>query len=840
MKRSVDRRTRPIVLIGSGPEAALVASLLAISPQPPDVAVPRDARAVWVDSADSLVSRLDGLVPGRVIVETPLAGETLEVLQRMAGRSLSIDSTTAELERYFGRVSPDPESEFIVGRFSEPAVRVWRLGECLISLAALFPVFLLIGMLSAGLLLCGTSQLFHRRVFVGLAERQISMLIFDPRPPRQGSHGGTRAFVAASLTRQARRLHLAYAPALFSVLRGDIALVGPALMTPADYDQLIISRPVARLRTLVPPGLVSLSQVRLGRVRSTYDQQRSLEYDLFYIKYRTLTLNFRIVARAVSIVTVDFTRTIARMTGSALRILVVGPVQWTARAGSSAARLVAPTMPTHGESDLRPTLIIGAGAAGTQLVRDLQSSPNLGLWPVAFVDDDLGKLGSRICGVPVLGGSETIDAIVRREQVEQIILAIPSAGEVAKKRLTDLAHATGKSVRAMPSLRAMLDGAAPTDLVSVLPSDLLGRPVVEIDPARAKAFLGGKRVLVTGAAGSIGREVVLQALRGAPQVIYGLDINESDLYDLQQDLRRQRLATEFIPVVGSVTDQALVERTLARIEPHVIFHAAAYKHVPLMEEFPMEAVRTNIVGTWNVASAAARFGVERFVLVSTDKAVRPSSVMGATKRLAELVVREISATTNLSACAVRFGNVLASRGSVIPLFERQIAAGGPVTVTDKEMTRYFMTIPEAAGLIIEAGAFGDRGVVYMLDMDEPVKIVDVAERLIRLKGLRPGVDIAIDFTGLRPGEKMFEELALDFEQAEATLHPKIRILADREQTRTQPASQMIEQLLADLDGADPAEIRQAILRRVQLADRVDLKLVPPSSSASVERKRSVS
>jgi FlaA1/EpsC-like NDP-sugar epimerase len=485
-------------------------------------------------------------------------------------------------------------------------------------------------------------------------------------------------------------------------------------------------------------------------------------------------------------------------------------------------------MPTDLDSavELLPTLVVGAGAAGTQLVRDLQSNPELGLWPIAVVDDDLDKLGIRISGVPVLGAVESIPAVVERERIERVIVAIPSAGEVARQRVTELAQKSGKQVLTMPSLHALVQGAASTDLVSVAPSDLLGRPVIEIDPARAKSFLGGKRVLVTGAAGSIGREVVIQALRGAPAVIYGMDLNESDLYDLQQDLKRRQLKTEFVPVVASVTDSALVDRLFEQLRPQVVFHAAAYKHVPLMEEFPHEAVRTNIVGTWNVANAAAKVGAERFVMVSTDKAVRPSSVMGATKRLAELIVRDISATTELSACAVRFGNVLGSRGSVIPLFERQIEAGGPVTITDKRMTRYFMTIPEAAGLIIEAGAFGDRGVVYMLDMGEPVKIVDVARRLIRLKGLRPDVDIAIEYSGLRPGEKLFEELSLDFESARPTPHSKIRVLDEGEVGRKISAQGMIQSLLTRVENGDARSIRDAVLLKVRAIDGLDLTLMP--------------
>jgi len=381
----------------------------------------------------------------------------------------------------------------------------------------------------------------------------------------------------------------------------------------------------------------------------------------------------------------------------------------------------------------------------------------------------------------------------------------------------------------MPSIGGILRGDDVTRLRVVPTSDLLGRTVVETDVKRCREFLGGKTVLVTGAAGSIGREVVLQALRGEPATIYGLDINESDLYDLQQDLKGKEATTSFVPIVASVTHAARLNRIMRELRPNVVFHSAAYKHVPLMEDFPHEAVQSNIQGAWLMAQAAAAVGVERFVLVSTDKAVRPSSVMGASKRIAELVVKDVAASTGLSACAVRFGNVLGSRGSVIPLFEKQIAAGGPITITDKRMTRYFMTIPEAAGLIIEAGAFGDSGVIYMLEMGDPVSIVDVADRLIRLHGKRPGTDIEIRFTGLRPGEKLFEELSLGFETARETRHPKIRIL-DEGAAERPPAELMMHRLLKTIQEGTPAEIRSLIMKNVEEADGIDVSLLGRETS----------
>jgi FlaA1/EpsC-like NDP-sugar epimerase len=330
----------------------------------------------------------------------------------------------------------------------------------------------------------------------------------------------------------------------------------------------------------------------------------------------------------------------------------------------------------------------------------------------------------------------------------------------------------------MPSIGAVVRGESAFALSPVPITDVLGRSAVTLDAEASRAFLAGKRILVTGAAGSIGSEVTRQVVRSGPAVVFGLDVNESDLFDLQQELHAAPERAAFEPIVGSVTNRAKMDELLRTIRPDVIFHAAAYKHVPLMETYPTEAVLVNTLGTYQLAKSAFAAGVERFVLVSTDKAVRPSSIMGASKRLAELALRVVAEETGLSACAVRFGNVLGSRGSVIPLFEKQISAGGPVTITDRRMKRYFMTIPEAAALIIQAGAFGDRNVIYMLDMGEEIAIKDLATRLIALHGLRPGLDIEIKEVGMRPGEKLSEELSLDFEQATLTSHSKIRILRD--------------------------------------------------------------
>jgi len=369
-------------------------------------------------------------------------------------------------------------------------------------------------------------------------------------------------------------------------------------------------------------------------------------------------------------------------------------------------------------------------------------------------------------------------------------------------------------------------------------SGLFGRPSVRADLDRSAAFVAGRRVLITGAAGSIGRELVRQVARLAPAAIVGVDTNESDLYDLAYEVSTIPGGIEFRPVVANITNHAAMRALLRRSPVDILFHAAAYKHVPLMEEYPAEAVAVNTIATYYLAHAAAAAGVQRFVLVSTDKAVRPTSVMGATKRLAELLVRAISLESDLSACAVRFGNVLASRGSVIPLFEKQIAAGGPVTITHPDMKRYFMSISEAAALIIQAGAFGDDEVIYVLDMGEEVAIQDLAEHLIRSHGLRVGTDIEITYTGARPGEKLSESLSLDYERAHPTPHPKIRILREGDDApiRGYDPGKLLAWLGSVCADEEPENVRAAVHHAICVVDETanfpvtDLEPVLPAGT----------
>lgn len=430
--------------------------------------------------------------------------------------------------------------------------------------------------------------------------------------------------------------------------------------------------------------------------------------------------------------------------------------------------------PKHG---FESVLIVGAGSGGRIIATELQDVLRWQLHPVAFVDDNAELHGSLVCGIPVLGDVNSIPAIVRSVGIDAIVLAIPSLPEATRGRFADLARSTGKRLLSMPPLGSILTGAVnAATLKPVRATDVLGRPVVEPDYESCIQFVQGKRVLVTGAAGSIGSELAIQISRMQPSHLVLLDVDESGLHNLLLDIRKSTPDLQLTTVLTSIADEQRVQDAFEKHRPEIVMHAAAYKHVPAMEQQPDLAIETNVLGTRHVVTAAADVGAERFVMVSTDKAVRPTSVMGASKRLAELEVLMVGQSRDLSVCSVRFGNVLGSRGSVIPTFEKQIRDGGPVTVTDERMKRYFMTIGEAASLIIQAGAYGHPNATYILDMGEEVKIVDLARRVIELHGLRPGKDIEITFTGIRPGEKLYEELSLDFENASTTSHPKIRRL----------------------------------------------------------------
>ena len=423
----------------------------------------------------------------------------------------------------------------------------------------------------------------------------------------------------------------------------------------------------------------------------------------------------------------------------------------------------------------RRVLIVGAGAAGQMIAREIAGNASLGMRQVGFIDDDRAKIGTRIHGVKVLGDHEKIADLCAKHDVNEIVIAIPSASASVVRDIVEHCRKVSATFRILPGIGDLIDGKVSVRALRNLDlEDLLGRDPVALDEGLLERHITGRTVMVTGAAGSIGSELCRQIARLSPERLVLFEIAESPLFYFELEMRRKFPALDIAVIIGDVRDRGRVEEIVRAHRPAVIFHAAAYKHVPMMEIHPVEAVKTNVLGTRIVAEAAAKFGVERFVLVSTDKAVRPTNVMGATKRLAELVIHNIAGRQAPTVfVAVRFGNVLGSVGSVIPIFRRQLLSTGKLTVTHPEASRYFMLIPEAAGLILQAGAMGEGGEVFFLDMGKPVKILDLAKNLIRLSGKEEGVDAEIVFTGLRPGEKLHEELVVEGEDVCGTLHPKV-------------------------------------------------------------------
>jgi FlaA1/EpsC-like NDP-sugar epimerase len=423
----------------------------------------------------------------------------------------------------------------------------------------------------------------------------------------------------------------------------------------------------------------------------------------------------------------------------------------------------------------RSVLIVGAGAAGQAIAREISENPALGLRAAGFIDDDPRKVGTRIQGIKVLGGHGKIESICRGRGVDEIIIALPSATPSSVRHIVEHCERVSARFKILPGVGELIDGKVSVrNLRNIDLEDLLGRDPVALDTELLKRDVTGKVVMVTGAAGSIGSELCRRLALLEPARIVMFEIAESPLFELDMEMRSKFPSVSCIPEIGDVRDRARVRDVVVANRPHVVYHAAAYKHVPMMEAHPAEAVRNNILGTRVVAETAAEFGVSRFVLVSSDKAVRPTNVMGATKRVAELIIQDMNMRAKGTIfVAVRFGNVLGSVGSVIPIFRKQLATTGRLTVTHPDASRYFMLIPEAAGLIVQAGAMGEGGEVFVLEMGEPVRIVDLATELIQLSGRTPGIDAEIVFTGLRPGEKLHEELVVEGEDVQRTSHPKV-------------------------------------------------------------------
>ena len=407
-------------------------------------------------------------------------------------------------------------------------------------------------------------------------------------------------------------------------------------------------------------------------------------------------------------------------------------------------------------------MIVGAGSAGNMLLQNIKNSPEFQDWYAAcFIDDSDAKIGKTLGMVTIVGNCESIPENVKKYDISLIIFAIPSCSNGRRAQILNICNATGCKVKTLPGLGQMMDGnVGVKDIREVQVEDLLGRDPISLDAQAVKSFVEGKTVMVTGGGGSIGSELCRQLAEYGAKKLIIFDIYENNAYDIQNELKNRYPELELETLIGSVRDADRLSAVMEKYRPQVVYHAAAHKHVPLMENSPNEAVKNNVFGTLNAVRSADKWGVERFILISTDKAVNPTNVMGATKRICEMIVQSYDRRSKTEYAAVRFGNVLGSNGSVIPLFKKQIAAGGPVTVTDPEIIRYFMTIPEAVSLVLEAGVHARGGEIFVLDMGQPVKILTLAENLIRLMGYTPYKDIPIEFTGLRPGEKLYEEMLM--------------------------------------------------------------------------------
>jgi FlaA1/EpsC-like NDP-sugar epimerase len=455
-------------------------------------------------------------------------------------------------------------------------------------------------------------------------------------------------------------------------------------------------------------------------------------------------------------------------------------------------------------------LLIGAGQAGVVVAREIAARRDLALHPVGFLDDDDLKVGMLIGGLPVLGRVDEVAEIARTKRATRVLITIANAPGSQIRAITMRCREAGLDTKIIPGIYEIVgDHVNLSRIREVAIEDLLGRAPVQLDDAELNASIRGAVVMVTGAGGSIGSELCRQVCRYAPARLVLVERFENALFEIHRELVAQYPELAIDPQIGDVTDAARMAQVLGDARPSILFHAAAHKHVPMMEANPGEAVKNNVGGTRLIADLADRVGVDRFVLVSTDKAVYPTSVMGATKRVAEIYTQALAARSKTRFVTVRFGNVLGSSGSVIPIFKQQIAAGGPVTVTHPDMQRYFMTIPEASQLVLQAGAMGHGGEIFILDMGEPVKIVDLARDLITLSGFRPGVDIGITFNGVRPGEKLFEQLSTDAEHADKTKHPKIFIGRIASAAWTD-VLRGVDALCARVDVGDAAEIRSAL------------------------------
>ena len=456
-------------------------------------------------------------------------------------------------------------------------------------------------------------------------------------------------------------------------------------------------------------------------------------------------------------------------------------------------------------------LIIGAGDTGEKMLREIKENPRLNYEVVGFLDDNPKKKGMRIHGVPVLGSVGRIMDLAYNDEFDEILIAIPSATARQMRRIVEFCDATGLKCRTTPALGELIDGKVSIKTIREISfEDLLVRDEVHLDQEEIARYLRQKRVLVTGAGGSVGSELIRQICRFRPQAVALVEMNELNLYRMEMECRQRFPYVNIANYLVDIRRKEALDRSFREFKPQVVFHAAAYKHVPIQERYPWEAVYNNVIGTRNLVETSLEAGVDRFVLVSSDKAVRPANVMGATKRLAEMMVECINGNSKTRFMAVRFGNVLGSSGSVIPLFQEQIARGGPVTVTHPDIIRYFMSVSEAAQLILQAGAMGKGGEIFLLDMGKPVRILEMARDLIRLHGYEPEADIPIQFVGLRPGEKLYEELITEGEGIVNTSHNKIMVLKGNHTWNPKMLNDHVDELLAVTRKYDGLSIKQKL------------------------------
>lgn len=433
-------------------------------------------------------------------------------------------------------------------------------------------------------------------------------------------------------------------------------------------------------------------------------------------------------------------------------------------------------IPYKYSADQHRVMVVGAGSAGTMIINEMLARRELKYNPIVLIDDDKDKLGRRISGVKIEGNRNDIPCIAAEQEIDLILIAIPSIDSKNKAEIIDICKQTNCKLKIIPGMYEIINGDATVSRIKDVDlEDLLGRDPVQLDNRGIADYLQNKTILVTGGGGSIGSELCRQIAVFNPKRLIIFDIYENNAYDIQNELKDSFPDLDLKVLIGSIRDRARLHEIFEKYNINVVFHAAAHKHVPLMEDSPKEAIKNNVFGTLNLALEASAAKIDRFVMISTDKAVNPTNIMGASKRLCEMIIQAVNKESDTEFVAVRFGNVLGSNGSVIPLFKRQIANGGPVTVTHKKIIRYFMLIPEAAQLVLQAGAFAKGGEIFVLDMGKPVKIYDLACDLIRLSGLEPNKDIKIVFTGLRPGEKLYEELLMSEEGLEDTVHKKIHV-----------------------------------------------------------------